>query len=80
MKIPLVYDDYDISSVEFLLYLPLSFYFSIETLLCSYAGYMGGTASLSHRLGGLYCLYCLYETQPFKPPFKVYLSLGMVIF
>ncbi|XP_042492490.1 uncharacterized protein LOC122072040 isoform X2 [Macadamia integrifolia] len=32
--------------------------------------------SLSHRLGGLYCLYCLYETQPFKPPFKIYLSLG----
>ncbi|QHO23040.1 uncharacterized protein LOC107624941 isoform X1 [Arachis ipaensis] len=40
--------------------------------------YMCGTASLSHRLGGLYCLYCLYETQPFKPPFKVYLSLGEV--
>ncbi|KAM5574309.1 hypothetical protein ABKV19_013672 [Rosa sericea] len=32
-------------------------------------------SSLSRRLGGLYCLYCLYETQPFKPPFKVYLSL-----
>lgn len=31
--------------------------------------------SLSHRLGGLYCLYCLYEVQPFKPPFKIYLSL-----
>ncbi|WRX33830.1 snRNA-activating protein complex subunit 1 - like 1 [Theobroma cacao] len=28
------------------------------------------------QLGGLYCLYCLYETQPFKPPFKIYLSLG----
>ncbi|KAK9923383.1 hypothetical protein M0R45_031805 [Rubus argutus] len=32
-------------------------------------------SSFSRRLGGLYCLYCLYETQPFKPPFKVYLSL-----
>ncbi|XP_028790458.1 uncharacterized protein LOC114746400 isoform X2 [Neltuma alba] len=38
--------------------------------------YMVGTASFLHRLGGLYCLYCLYETQPFKPPFRVYLSLG----
>ncbi|KAL6327882.1 hypothetical protein AAG906_026563 [Vitis piasezkii] len=37
---------------------------------------MSDTASLSHRLGGLYCLYCLYETQPCKPPFKIYLSLG----
>ncbi|GMH18965.1 hypothetical protein Nepgr_020806 [Nepenthes gracilis] len=34
------------------------------------------TNSLSHRLGGLYCLYCFCETQPFKPAFKVYLSLG----
>ncbi|RDX89610.1 hypothetical protein CR513_28646, partial [Mucuna pruriens] len=48
----------------------------IRTPLCSYAGYMVGTASLSHRLGGLYCLYCLYETQPFNPSFKIYLSLG----
>ncbi|KAF5934928.1 hypothetical protein HYC85_026057 [Camellia sinensis] len=39
-------------------------------------GYMVSTASLSHRLGGLYCLYCLHEVQPFKPPFKIYLSLG----
>ncbi|KAG6712703.1 hypothetical protein I3842_05G115500 [Carya illinoinensis] len=37
---------------------------------------MIGNASLSHRLGGLYCLYCLYETQPFKPPFRIYLSIG----
>ncbi|KAF7833757.1 small nuclear RNA activating complex (SNAPc), subunit SNAP43 [Senna tora] len=49
---------------------------TLETLFCSYAGYMVGNASLSHRLGGLYCLYCLHETQPFKPPFRVYLSLG----
>nr|GEW08280.1 hypothetical protein [Tanacetum cinerariifolium] len=26
------------------------------------------------KLGGLYCLYCLHETQPFKPPFRIYLS------
>ncbi|KAL6140877.1 hypothetical protein ACLB2K_059169 [Fragaria x ananassa] len=32
-------------------------------------------SSLSRRLGGLYCLYCLHETQPFMPPFKIYLSL-----
>lgn len=37
---------------------------------------MISTAELSRRLGGLYCLYCLYETQPFKPPFRIYLSLG----
>ena len=40
-----------------------------------YAGYMVSGNSLSHRLGGLYCLYCLFETQPFKPPFKIYLCL-----
>lgn len=63
------------------------FYLSIQctriTLvlhMCMHAGYMIGTASLSHRLGGLYCLYCLYETQPFKPPFKIYLSLGAGVF
>ncbi|KAL6137616.1 hypothetical protein ACLB2K_062906 [Fragaria x ananassa] len=32
-------------------------------------------SSLSRRLGGLYCLYCLHETQPLMPPFKIYLSL-----
>ncbi|XP_027330443.1 uncharacterized protein LOC113846409 isoform X1 [Abrus precatorius] len=50
--------------------------FFMQSLYGHCIGYMVGTASLSHRLGGLYCLYCLYETQPFKPPFKVYLSLG----
>ncbi|KAL2930114.1 snRNA-activating protein complex subunit 1, partial [Bienertia sinuspersici] len=34
------------------------------------------TNPLSQRLGALYVLYCLYETQPFKPPFKIYISLG----
>lgn len=52
-------------------------HYTMVNLMYSYAGYMIGNASLSHRLGGLYCLYCLYETQPFKPPFKIYLSLGV---
>ncbi|GAB2210591.1 hypothetical protein Drorol1_Dr00015859 [Drosera rotundifolia] len=39
-------------------------------------GHMASTNTLSRRLGGFFCFYCLYETQPFKPPFKVYLSLG----
>ncbi|CAO2841191.1 unnamed protein product [Amaranthus hypochondriacus] len=38
--------------------------------------YMICTNSLSQRLGALYVLYCLFEAQPFKPPFKIYLSLG----
>ncbi|XP_061350872.1 uncharacterized protein LOC133295951 isoform X1 [Gastrolobium bilobum] len=50
--------------------------FFMQSLYAHCIGYMVGSASLSHRLGGLYCLYCLYETQPFKPPFKVYLSVG----
>ncbi|KAK9699886.1 hypothetical protein RND81_08G201900 [Saponaria officinalis] len=37
---------------------------------------MTSNKSISHRVGSLYCLYCLYETQPFKPPYKIYLSLG----
>ncbi|KAA8534955.1 hypothetical protein F0562_029958 [Nyssa sinensis] len=50
--------------------------FFMQSLYAHSIGYMVSTTSLSHRLGGLYCLYCLYETQPFKPPFKIYLSLG----
>uniref|UniRef100_A0A2N9FJ18 Small nuclear RNA activating complex (SNAPc), subunit SNAP43 protein n=1 Tax=Fagus sylvatica TaxID=28930 RepID=A0A2N9FJ18_FAGSY len=50
--------------------------FFMQSLYAHSIGYMIGNASLSHRLGGLYCLYCLYETQPFKPPFRIYLSLG----
>lgn len=38
--------------------------------------HMAPTNSLSQRLGALYVLYCLYETQPFKPLIKIYLSLG----
>ncbi|TKY54820.1 Small nuclear RNA activating complex (SNAPc), subunit SNAP43 [Spatholobus suberectus] len=50
--------------------------FFMQSLYAHCIGYMVGTASLSHRVGGLYCLYCLYETQPFNPSFKVYVSLG----
>lgn len=48
----------------------------IQSLYAYCSGYMVSTHSLLSRLGGLYCLYCLYETQPFKPPFKIYISLG----
>lgn len=47
-------------------------------LLLSFTGHMVSAAPLSRRLGGLYCLYCLYETQPFKPSYKIYLSIGMI--
>lgn len=50
--------------------------FFMQSLYSHSISYMSDTASISHRLGGLYCLYCLYETQPCKPPFKIYLSLG----
>ncbi|KAB1206137.1 hypothetical protein CJ030_MR7G014282 [Morella rubra] len=52
--------------------------FFMQSLYAHSIGYVIGNASLSHRLGGLYCLYCLYETQPFKPPFRIYLSLDEV--
>ncbi|KAG8367437.1 hypothetical protein BUALT_Bualt16G0072100 [Buddleja alternifolia] len=50
--------------------------FFMQSLYAHSIGHMVSTGSLSYRVGGLYCLYCLYETQPFKPPFKIYLSLG----
>ncbi|CAK9326553.1 unnamed protein product [Citrullus colocynthis] len=50
--------------------------FFMQSIYAQSISYMLSTASLSHRLGGLYCLYCLYETQPFKPPYKIYLSIG----
>lgn len=50
--------------------------FFMQSLYAHTIGHMVNADSLSCRLGGLYCLYCLYETQPFKPPFKIYLSLG----
>nr|XP_043630809.1 uncharacterized protein LOC122602152 [Erigeron canadensis]XP_043630810.1 uncharacterized protein LOC122602152 [Erigeron canadensis] len=47
--------------------------FFMQSLYAHSIGYMTSTTSLSHRLGGLYCLYCLHETQPFKPPFRIYI-------
>ncbi|CAK7345390.1 unnamed protein product [Dovyalis caffra] len=55
---------------------PTNLAFFMQSLYAHTIGHMLNTSSLSQRLGGLYCLYCLYETQPFKPPFKIYLSLG----
>ncbi|XP_031393068.1 uncharacterized protein LOC116204865 isoform X1 [Punica granatum] len=49
--------------------------FFMQSLFAHSLGHMVGSGSLSRRLGGLYCLYCLHETQPFKPPFRIYLSL-----
>ncbi|KAJ8628802.1 hypothetical protein MRB53_022125 [Persea americana] len=50
--------------------------FFMQSLYAHALSHMVPTGSLSRRLGAFYCLYCLYETQPFKPPFKIYLSLG----
>ncbi|KAI3693634.1 hypothetical protein L1987_76582 [Smallanthus sonchifolius] len=47
--------------------------FFMQSLYAHCIGYMTSSASISHRLGGLYCLYCVHETQPFKPPFRIYL-------
>lgn len=47
--------------------------FFMQSLYAHSIGYMVSTGSISQRLGGLYSLYCLHETQPFKPPFKIYL-------
>ncbi|TYH15088.1 hypothetical protein ES288_A05G016100v1 [Gossypium darwinii] len=49
--------------------------FFMQSLYAHTISHMVNVDSLTCRLGGLYCLYCLYETQPFKPPFKIYLSL-----
>ncbi|KAG9456296.1 hypothetical protein H6P81_000804 [Aristolochia fimbriata] len=49
--------------------------FFMQYLYSHTIGHMVSTVSLSRRLGGLYCLYCLYETQPFRPTFKIYMSL-----
>ncbi|XP_022938175.1 uncharacterized protein LOC111444339 [Cucurbita moschata] len=55
---------------------PLNLAFFMQSMYAQTIGHMVSTASLSHRLGGLYCLYSLYETQPFKPSYKIYLSIG----
>ncbi|KAI3833169.1 hypothetical protein MKW92_052874 [Papaver armeniacum] len=51
--------------------------FFMQSLYAHSIGKMLSKDSFSWRLGGFYCLYCLYETQPFKPPFRIYLSLGI---
>lgn len=48
----------------------------VQFLYSHSISYMSSTNSLTQRLGALYVLYCLYEAQPFKPPFKIYISLG----
>ncbi|XP_057768024.1 uncharacterized protein LOC130988247 isoform X2 [Salvia miltiorrhiza] len=51
--------------------------FFMQSLYAHSISYMVSADSFSKRLGGLYCLYCLYETQLFKPPFKIYLYLEL---
>ncbi|XP_020579951.1 uncharacterized protein LOC110024368 [Phalaenopsis equestris] len=50
--------------------------FFMQSLFAHSIGHMSSSTSLFQRLGGLYCLYCLYETQPYKPRVKIYLCLG----
>jgi snRNA-activating protein complex subunit 1 len=47
----------------------------MQSLFLHCIGHMASQSSLSQRLAGLFCLYCLYECQPYKPHFKIYLSL-----
>ncbi|KAL1199273.1 hypothetical protein V5N11_017138 [Cardamine amara subsp. amara] len=47
----------------------------IQSLYAHTIGHMVSIDSFSRRLGGLYCLYCLHEIQPFKPKFRIYISL-----
>lgn len=47
----------------------------MQSLFLHCIGHMTSQSSLSQKLAGLYCLYCLYECQPYKPHFKIYLSL-----
>lgn len=54
--------------------------FFMQTLYDRAISHMVGGDSFSRRLAGLYALYCLYETQLFDRPFKIYLSLSMVKF
>ncbi|KAG6413795.1 hypothetical protein SASPL_126510 [Salvia splendens] len=48
----------------------------MQSLYAHSISYMISADSFFNRLGGLFCLYCLFETQLFKPPYKIYLSLG----
>ncbi|CAH8268470.1 unnamed protein product [Arabidopsis lyrata] len=49
--------------------------FFMQSLYVHTIGNMVSIDSFSRRLGGLYCLYCLHEIQPFKPKFRIYISL-----
>ncbi|XP_020881332.1 uncharacterized protein LOC9313345 isoform X1 [Arabidopsis lyrata subsp. lyrata] len=49
--------------------------FFMQSLYAHTIGHMVSIDSFSRRLGGLYCLYCLHEIQPFKPKFRIYISL-----
>ncbi|KAG2325068.1 hypothetical protein Bca4012_039550 [Brassica carinata] len=49
--------------------------FFIQSLYAHTIGHMVSIDSFSRRLGGLYCLYCLHDIQPFKPKFRIYISL-----
>lgn len=50
--------------------------FFMQSLYAHAIAHMVSEDVLPRRLGGLYCLYCLYETQPYKPCFKIYISIG----
>ncbi|KAH9300770.1 hypothetical protein KI387_012353, partial [Taxus chinensis] len=49
--------------------------FFMQTLYDRAISHMVAGGALSKKLAGLYALYCLYETQLFDRPFKIYLSL-----
>ncbi|MCO5605533.1 hypothetical protein L7F22_059716 [Adiantum nelumboides] len=51
--------------------------FFMQALYSCALDYMGRTSQWSRKLGGLYVLYILYETQLFVPPFKIYLSTDL---
>lgn len=44
-----------------------------------WAGHVKSDKSLSWKIGGLYVLYCLYETQFVEPYYLIYLSLGKLV-
>ncbi|KAI5057674.1 hypothetical protein GOP47_0027689 [Adiantum capillus-veneris] len=48
--------------------------FFMQTLYCCALDFMGRNSEWSRKLGGLYVLYILYETQFSVPPYKIYLS------
>ncbi|KAI3906149.1 hypothetical protein MKW92_031490 [Papaver armeniacum] len=49
--------------------------FFMQSLYAHSIGHNISKDSFSQILGGFYSLYCLHETQPVKPPFRIYLSL-----